>query len=456
MKKDRNFWTKEKCREEALKYKTREEFREKSRYAYVTSFKNQWLDDICSHLQISNIKPIGYWSKEKCREESLKYKNRNDFRINNRSAYAACLRHNWLNDVCIHMSGVIYKSHGYWNKENCKEESLKYETRLEFQVGSRWAYRTALKNDWMDDICSHMKSFGNRIKRCIYVYEFSDNYAYIGLTYNIEKRNSLHQRSGSVYNYLKMNPSYELKILTNFVNIEEAKKLENKYVKEYKKNGWKILNKIKTGGIGGSKFWTKEKCQNIASECKTINEFYKTKAYKPSKKYGWFDEITKNLAYTTKPPGYWTKEKCREEALKFSRRRDFSKNFPVAYNICIRNKWLDDICSHTNEMGKKPNGYWTKEICQEEALKYNNRSDFRKLSLNHYSASVRNKWINDICHHMTLNKKPNGYWNKEKCLEESSKYDRISKFKKEFPSAYGSVIRNGWLEEVRKIINYTH
>ncbi len=43
---------------------------------------------------------------------------------------------------------------------------------------------------------------------------------------------------------------------------------------------------------------------------------------------------------------------------------------------------------------KKPNGYWTKEMCAEEALKYKNRSEFRKTYINAYNKSIKMSWIN--------------------------------------------------------------
>jgi len=51
-------------------------------------------------------------------------------------------------------------------------------------------------------------------------------------------------------------------------------------------------------------------------------------------------------------------------------------------------------------MNKKPNGYWTKEKCQEEALKYKIKKDFIKNCRATYDAVSRNKWLNEICSHM--------------------------------------------------------
>ena len=341
----------------------------------------------------------GFWSKKNCKEKALTCNSRNEFRLNFPSAYTACLRNNWLYDVCEHLNG--YKSKGYWNKENCQEIALKYKTRLDFHKNDSWVYRIAVKNDWLDDICSHMKVIGNLIKRCIYVYEFADNSAYIGLTFNIDDRNEKHIKKGTVYNHIQITPTYILKQLTDYIDVDEAKRLEDKYVKEYKKNGWTILNIIKTGGIGGNKFWTKEKCKKIASKYKTRSEFNKTPASIAARRYGWLEEINNSLEQTQKSIGYWTKEKCQEEALKYKTRIDFFNGSSGVFNKCVKKKWLNDICSHMeNKTGKKPIGFYTKEKCQEEALKYTNRREFKQKSSNYYSAAVRFNWLNDITYHL--------------------------------------------------------
>ena len=101
-----NYWTKEKCAEEALKYKTRKEFSDKNGSAYGKSRKNKWLNEICIHM-VEILKPVRYWTKERCQEEALKYTTRNDFRKKSPSAYNASLKKNWLNDICGHVLQLI-------------------------------------------------------------------------------------------------------------------------------------------------------------------------------------------------------------------------------------------------------------------------------------------------------------------------------------------------------------
>ena len=349
IQKPHGYWTKERCHEEALKYNSRKDFHDNSSSAATKCMKNGWLDDVCLHM-IEICKPKNYWTKERCYNEASKYNNRTNFQKNNTSAYISSRKNGWLNDICSHMVEKI-KPDGYWSKEVCQRESLKYNSRSEFNKNSPKAYQQSWLNGWLNDICSHMQIIGDKYKRCIYVYEFSDDSAYIGLTFNIDKRHSNHitNTSSPVFKKIKENISYQRKILTDYINVEKSKKLESFYVDEYKKNNWIILNKAKTGGVGG--------------------KFIK-----------------------------WTKEKCQEEALKYNTRHELEKNNGSSYHVIIKNKWDNEMFSHMTRT-QKPSGYWTKERCKEEALKYKTRKDFKKNSTA-YTSSSKKGWLNEICSHM--------------------------------------------------------
>lgn len=289
-------WTKDKCKEESLKYNVRNDFAKNSYCAYNMSRKRKWLDEICSHMYEIK-KPKGYWTKEKCKEEALKYNNTKELKQNNPSVYDIITTNNWYDELCDHMINKR-KRNNYWTKEKCKEEALKYNSRSDFQKNSTRAYIKSRQNGWLNDFCSHMNYIGNRYKRCIYAYEFKDNSVYVGLTFNFNVRNNQHMSKGTVFNYIKNKCSkYKYIQLTDYIDVEIARIKEGEFVEKYKKFGWNILNKSKTGAVGG--------------------------------------KLVK-----------WTFVKCKEEALKYKYRKDFRKNNNSAYNISLRNKWLDEICNH--------------------------------------------------------------------------------------------------------------
>jgi hypothetical protein len=357
---------------------------------------------------MSNIKrkPAGYWSIERCHEESLKYNTRKEFSDNSMCAYSASVKKGWLDEICQHME-QLRNPKGFWNFDRCQEEANKYESRWEFQKGSIKVYSIARYHNWLDIICNDMERGGNKHNRCIYACEFPDNHVYIGLTYDMKKRNDKRIKD---YNDIvtiyknKTGLTYEYKQLTDYVDSNIASKLEGKYFNEYEQNGWVTLNRIKTGSLGGSdEIWTKEICSELASNCKTRKEFIKLhiRAYEKARKYKWLDEICIHMPdKTEKPSGYWNYERCKEVASEYNNRSEFQRKEFGAYNKARINNWLNDICQHMktpNSVKDKPNGYWNnKTKCANESKKYENRNEFRINSTCAYNYSRKNGWLDEF------------------------------------------------------------
>jgi len=197
------------------------------------------------------------------------------------------------------------KPSNFWNFDNCKQEALKYKSKKEFGENSSGCYTVCLKNKWIDEICQHMKKVGNKYLRCIYAVEFNDNYCYIGLTFDIEKRKKQHFNSENSYVYKHMKKTGQIPMfrqLTNYIDVADASLLEDEKLKEYEKNNWIILNKAKCGAIGGSNLkWTKEKCAEAASLYKHRIDFKfgNTKAYDAAYRHGYLKEICSHMENLT-------------------------------------------------------------------------------------------------------------------------------------------------------------
>lgn len=141
-------WTLELCRVEALKHNRRVDFLKACGQAYRLAHKNNWLDDICSHMQTIK-KPNNFWTKERCHVEALKYHHRSKFREESSNVYNIASKKGWLSEICSHM-GLNRKIRGYWNYQNCKKEAVKYESKSKFKTGCSGAYDVARKNKWLD------------------------------------------------------------------------------------------------------------------------------------------------------------------------------------------------------------------------------------------------------------------------------------------------------------------
>ena len=101
-------------------------------------------------------KPTGYWTYDRCSKEALKYNTRNDFQKGNGPAYKSAQRNGWIDEICSHMTHVrALKS--TWSKENCAREAKKHKNRNSFRKESGGAYNAARKNKWLDEICAHME-----------------------------------------------------------------------------------------------------------------------------------------------------------------------------------------------------------------------------------------------------------------------------------------------------------
>lgn len=288
----------------------------------------------------------------------------------------------------------------YWTKEKCIKEAKKYESRANFKKKSGGAYNSSIRCGWLDDVCKHMKIIGNKFNRLIYVYKFSDNHVYIGLTYNIEERDVKHKldKRSSVYKHIKKTGLLPELTFTRYMHVNKASELEGVILIKYKKEGFIILNKAKTGAVGGNNLkWTFEKCLDEAKKCKTRSEFYNTNnsAYNSARKKGWLNKVCSHMKKKKiKHKGYWTLEKSKGEALKYKTKMEFYKKSSGAYMALLRNGLLNIVCK--NMKTKKPNGYWTKEKCQLEFKKYNSITEFQKKSGGAYRASLEKGWLKEF------------------------------------------------------------
>lgn len=312
-----------------------------------------------------------------------------------------------------------YKPAGYWTKERCYEEALKWNTRSKYQEMSESSYRAALSKGFLDEICSHMETPGHKYSRFVYVFEFEDKHAYIGLTFNIKHRElgHLRKKDSGVYKHIQeTNSKYYLRNVSGVpIPNEEAQELEHLTKLEYISNGWTILNKGITGkgkgSLGGYKIiWSLDSyeiCKEEALKYKGRWEFGSNSAgaYQCARKYGWLDDICSHMVQTIKPSGYWmNKERCYNEALKYKSRAEFCDNSNGAYESVKRNGWEEDICdSIYGERTTKPSGYWTKERCYEESLKYKYKKDFKDLSAGAFNSADKNGWLEELCSNMEMN-----------------------------------------------------
>lgn len=188
-----------------------------------------------------------------------------------------------------------------WNKTNCINNARKYNTQIDWLKSSKGAYESARKNKWLNECCTHMEKSGSIYKRLIYAFEFPDNSVYVGLTYNSKKRKNTHliDYKSQVYKHsMSSGLKAKYKELTKYLDRDIAAKKEGEFLENYKLNGWNVLNKAKTGALGGSIIkWTKDNCLAEAKKYKTKTEWRKfsESSYVTACKNKWIKFITQKL-----------------------------------------------------------------------------------------------------------------------------------------------------------------
>jgi len=352
-------WTKLKCIDTAKNCNSRSDFKKEFSGAWDSAYNNDWLNEVYQYLKNPNNLTIK-WTKEKCSKICDNYNFFIEFRKNEPKVYDVLLRKKWLNDLCSHMIREIAPK-GYWNKKRCLSESLKYKTKTDWMKYSNKSYHAAHKNDWIDYCSAHMIKLSTNQNRIIYSFEFNDNHVYVGLTYSPQNRKKYHliNVNSSVFKHIKKtNLIPKFKILTPFLKKEIASIEEGKFLNKYINENWYVLNKIRTGGLGGYiSMWNEEKCINEALKYKTRGEFKKLSggAYQFARKHNFLVKCCIHMKYQQLPNGYWknNKDMCIKEADKYNRMYHFKINSGGAYNAVVQNGWYNEIKEIYNEKNKK-------------------------------------------------------------------------------------------------------
>jgi hypothetical protein len=109
----------------------------------------EWHERVNAALQGVARLPDGWWTFERCKESALKYKSRWAWGQGDLRAYAYARKHGWLDACVAHMKPVPVAC----TKEECLASARRFKTRKAWQLGDCRAYAAARKNGWYDECC---------------------------------------------------------------------------------------------------------------------------------------------------------------------------------------------------------------------------------------------------------------------------------------------------------------
>lgn len=222
------------------------------------------------------MKKYDSYTKEQLLKEVSIYKNRRQLHNENKTLFNYLKNNYLLNDVLP----ICYKTK--WSYDKVYEVAKAFNTYIDFYTQEPYLCKLANNKGWINDFIwlSKSKNVNTKIKK-YFIYAYIDEikkYVYIGLSHT-KRRFSEHKRkyrNSAVYEYFisLYNKIPEPIILENNLNVYDASDRETYWLNYYKDNGYNILNRMKTGSIGGLKYkWDKEKVLQIMNSCKNKTEF---------------------------------------------------------------------------------------------------------------------------------------------------------------------------------------
>ncbi len=117
------------------------------------------------------------------------------------------------------------------------------------------------------------------------------------------------------------------------------------------------------------------------------------------------------------------------------------------YQYAKHKGMLHDICDYYGwDKPRRGKGYWTLERCIEDAKRFKNKTEWANNSPSSLHSARQNGWVVECSKHMTSRQKNRGYWTKDKILKEGKKYKTRGEWKRKNASSYEIGRKKGWLK----------
>ena len=480
-------WTNQMAIDRASKYKTLYDFRTKDPTAYHALLVRGLLEEGCRHMERRHV-PKGYWSKELVMEKVYASESLKDFRKQFNAAYQAALANGWLKDV-IEVLGYWHRNATAkqctssnklfrWTVDKAKEAIATCKDYHDFRTRYNGCWNFLCDRNLLEELTSHLERRGDLYHRRIYVFEFADGHAYVGLTKDPEDRYKKHteqEKTSAVYQYLQQTTcNFVFKLLTSWLEKDEASLEEERWRQRYLAEGWQMLNRVRCGSLGGwhGIKYSLEECQKEGAKYKTRKEFYckNLALYAYATKHYGLDVVCPHMPKNACVK--WPIEKIEREISKYKTMPEIKKKNPLLFsridNLRLSDKYFILIrgirvvreeymsAKVRKEFIKKygtVQGYkkYSLQDCQKVARKYKTRCEFKKKDNTMYDFAHRNYDMDIVCKHMP--KSASQKWDTQKVEAEISKYETMAQIRIENKSLYTHILRKHLQEIYFKRIN---
>lgn len=337
-------WVKEELADIASKYDNLAEFREKEYRVYYAIIRRGLQKELFAHMKRGHK---DYYTDEELAEIAKRYKTHKEFNENDHSALIAIRTRGLYEQLCGHLEFDCSRRR---SEEQFAEIAARYDNLKEFLENEKSVYQAMAKRGLHTKLCSHMKRSGGLALRKIYVFTFSDGYAYVGLTDNIERRYWEHingkKKPTSITKHIKeTGATFEFKVLTDYLDKDTASRMECEYIKQYADSGWKMLNIANGGCLGGgsSQFYSDKYIKKVIAKYEYYEDLrieeQNLVAYLRRNKL--FDKYCSHIKHKKRERMRWTLERAIEAAKECKNKTDFYKRYYQAREILKKAGLLD-------------------------------------------------------------------------------------------------------------------
>lgn len=397
-KKPNNYWTKDRCLKEAHLFQTRTLWQRASPSSYDAACKNHWLGECCGHM-IQKKKPNGFWTKQKCLESALKYRTRTDWFRKDPKAYGAACESGWLDECCVHMEaqGSMHRKQLYAFEHPDKSVYVGQSFNPQHRYLQHMKQDATRKNSL---VLQRKKSDGGQVFK-IFPKFYSRSEAGMAERALVEQYRA---KGWAILNIVKAG-SLGGGIRIETLEVCKAKARLCKSRGEFKKRFYSAYRAVLRNNWAPQVFlkrWPMQKVphsykaiESVARKFETIREFRKRYPgmYSAAWKAGWLKKICFHMKRLQKPNHYWNEKRCLESARGFSSKDAWRRSNGSAHAAARRNGWFEKCTKHMIRPIRKI--YWNKERCVASASLHGSSSDWNKAEPSAYNAACKNKWLDE-------------------------------------------------------------
>ena len=169
---------------------------------------------------------------------------------------------------------MIYRKPRKYSVEYALESALKFNHKADWRAAEPKLVNAISQRDMKlyRRCVAHMVPLPNLYSGpfTVYACEFSDGFAYIGLTHNLQKRLIGHSVKGAVFNHVeKTRLEFTVKVLEDGIPSQKAAQDAEKKWQENYLLSWNPLHSAQPGSLGARYTWTPSKVKLDSLNYKT-------------------------------------------------------------------------------------------------------------------------------------------------------------------------------------------